>query len=456
MRIEKLYIKNFGPFKEEEFNFKTGCINLIVGKNASGKTQLASTLLYLVEGKSVLSINRGIPSEESIVEAVISQKSSKYKLSRKVCKNKFYIDYSNQVESYSKLKELRFIDIENFNPYIVFIDNMLLKEISIDIKGFDKIEELLKDNTEALVFLEYFKKKLVENTKKNRIVTSSYSEQTVYSYLSFIIKFLNCKEKQPIIFDGVSWNLSDKYKVFLLYIISELSKMNQVILIDYKDYTIDKIYKDLYIKKIKELRPGFISASRIGYKYDKKYNVFSRMDDNTNKTKVKLEYIRDTILQRDENRYIEFKEVKGNNPINSIISLIDQYVVAFLNDYKSEEGIIIWGITDQDGKVVGIELDRNQRDKIRREISEKLSKISPSIPKSSYELDLINVIDGNNNKIKDLFVLEVRVKYTKSKYLYSTASGEIYIKTDGGKKKLNMIDVQNELLYRNRLVIKEK
>src|ERR1700728_1627503 len=90
-------------------------------------------------------------------------------------------------------------------------------------------------------------------------------------------------------------------------------------------------------------------------------------------------------LLLEESRGIEFKEVRGNNPVNSIVNTADEYAVAFLN---AEGGRILWGVRDSDGIVVGIPLDRQQRDRLRKSITDKLHSIQPPIDPTQFELNL--------------------------------------------------------------------
>ena len=50
---------------------------------------------------------------------------------------------------------------------------------------------------------------------------------------------------------------------------------------------------------------------------------------------------------------MNFKEVKGDNPVRSISSIVDEYAVAFLNIGRKGVGRVYWGVSD-DRKVVGV------------------------------------------------------------------------------------------------------
>lgn len=147
---------------------------------------------------------------------------------------------------------------------------------------------------------------------------------------------------------------------------------------------------------------------------------------------------------------MEFKEIKGINTIDSILSLADQYVVAYLNEKTNQRGRIIWGVTDTERKVVGVKLDYKQRDELSKRITEKLGQIQPSLPPSIYNINIEKVFDKALNEIEGLFIVEIFVEPYENNFLYSTSKGDVYIKTDGGKKKLTSIELQQELLLRRK------
>src|ERR1044072_5633200 len=98
----------------------------------------------------------------------------------------------------------------------------------------------------------------------------------------------------------------------------------------------------------------------------------------------------------EESRFVEFKEVKGTNPIDAIKNTADEYVVAFLN---SEGGRIYWGIRDIDRTVVGVRSDARQRDEIRRVVVDKLGQIQPSITPTAYRILFHEIHDAGEGVI---------------------------------------------------------
>ena len=64
------------------------------------------------------------------------------------------------------------------------------------------------------------------------------------------------------------------------------------------------------------------------------------------------------------------------DPVGSINQNVDRYVVAYLN--SKIEGSIYWGITN-DGEVVGVNLDKTQRDRVRQLVDQKLRNCDPFV-----------------------------------------------------------------------------
>jgi predicted HTH transcriptional regulator len=137
----------------------------------------------------------------------------------------------------------------------------------------------------------------------------------------------------------------------------------------------------------------------------------------------------------------------GRNPVNSILSIADKYVVAYLNSPKRQKGSIFWGVRDSDRKIVGVQLTACDRDKLRRVVTEKLHKISPTLAPGAYSIDIHPLYQADNEK-GEMYLVEIKVPSSMERILFSTGNGEVYLKTDSGKKKLTTFELQRELIRR--------
>lgn len=137
-------------------------------------------------------------------------------------------------------------------------------------------------------------------------------------------------------------------------------------------------------------------------------------------------------VRMDETRHIEFKEVLGKKPVDSIKNAADEYAVAFLN---SEGGRIFWGVRDSDGMVIGVTLSAAERDLLRRDVTNKLGSIQPQIDPTQFGLVLhpVSTVDV----IENLFVVELVIPRISVRDPFYTSSHEVFVRLDGVKKKLS-------------------
>ena len=154
-------------------------------------------------------------------------------------------------------------------------------------------------------------------------------------------------------------------------------------------------------------------------------------DNLTQPTQIR--FVLDQPVPFEETRFYEFKEIKGNNPSNRITKDSDEYAVAFLN---REGGRIFWGVRDSDRITVGVKLDEEQRDEVRRIVSENLGSITPPISVKGWHLQFHSVYDLQGKAIEDLWVIELVVSPPQKKEVFYTSKLELHVKTEGGKKKL--------------------
>jgi len=149
-------------------------------------------------------------------------------------------------------------------------------------------------------------------------------------------------------------------------------------------------------------------------------------------------------VELEETRDCEFKEIRGTNPIRSMSRNVERYMVAYLN---GSSGSIYWGIRDVDRVVVGVKLDYNERDQTRRMITDQANHIQPAVSPSDYRIEFYPVYD-KEQPVEDLYVIELFVRKPPTNLLYFTGAGEVYVKTEAGKKKLNGLAIQDEIIRR--------
>ena len=147
----------------------------------------------------------------------------------------------------------------------------------------------------------------------------------------------------------------------------------------------------------------------------------------------------------EESMTCEFKEVKGQNPTQAIGKVVDEYVVAYLNEAG---GSVYWGIRDNDRLVVGVTLDHDKRDQVRQVVGQKIAAIAPSVSSDCYQVPFHKVMHTAEGTVapENTLVVEVSVRPPDSGALYLTGSGEAYKKTLGGKRKLTGAELLNALL----------
>jgi Putative DNA-binding domain len=156
-------------------------------------------------------------------------------------------------------------------------------------------------------------------------------------------------------------------------------------------------------------------------------------------------YVLGERLDGDEDRLVEYKEIKGSNPVDAIKNAADEYAVAFLN---SSGGRMFWGVRDGDRVVVGVPLAYADRDKIRQIVTNKLSGIKPQIDPTSFRLEFHEVFDGGS-PVPDLSVVELVIPESGGSTLFWTEGDETFVMLDGVKKRLQGPQIEAFIRSRN-------
>jgi tetratricopeptide (TPR) repeat protein len=170
-------------------------------------------------------------------------------------------------------------------------------------------------------------------------------------------------------------------------------------------------------------------------------------------------FVKGEIFQKEEGKCIEFKREidSSKNLVSGIVDYTERYVIGFLNALTAGELYI--GIDDL-GSVFGINLNRNDRDNLSQQISNKLKNADPPVPMSCYEIEPLEVFDAFGSPIENLNIVRVLILQTdEEEYLYKAAkSGYWFYTTDEShvfyKKgtncfKLNSQEIAAEIRNRN-------
>ena len=154
-------------------------------------------------------------------------------------------------------------------------------------------------------------------------------------------------------------------------------------------------------------------------------------DDLTQPTKIR--FVQAQPIPFEETLFYEFKVIEGKKLVRSIEKAAEEYTVAFLN---RKGGRIFWGIRDGDRITIGITLNETQRDEIRVSVSEKLGSIQPPVSVDHWQLEFHEVYGLQGQTIEDLWVVELVVPPPQESHVFYTGNGQLFVRTDGGRKKL--------------------
>lgn len=431
MRLISVDAENFGPFHSKRLMFSDSNLSVILGPNCSGKTQLAGAILFGLFGRKYVELRREIKQDSSVLLS-ISDSDKIHSIGH---------GYSSTDGFYKIPKEEVFV--KTLHECIAF-DLMPSFCMSQGMQSQISFESLPTDNSTFDFLRNHAGYKTVMDIIHNQNSAGSESQIIL---LRFINEYLHRKKSSyrfPLIVD-IEFNLLSIEAIEIIWLlIKEISTLNQVIIftahMDFiKKFSLESsVVEQLsFIKKSETSPVGFNSFANVKPRYSHKKRVANR----NNRLLKGLKW------KSDENIYTEFKEVKGNAPVNSIKNIADQYIVAFLNSPEKRPGSIFWGIRDKDKSVVGVFLEYEHRDQLRKALINKLHDIQPVIPLTNYRV-IFHEVYENDKPCDNLYVVEVSVIPVKELFLFSTGKNEVYIKTDSGKKKLTSYELQMEVLKR--------
>jgi Tfp pilus assembly protein PilF len=171
-------------------------------------------------------------------------------------------------------------------------------------------------------------------------------------------------------------------------------------------------------------------------------------------------FVQGEIFPQEEGDSVEFKEIKSQKPVNTIVNHAEQYVVGFLN--AQIEGDLYLGIDDS-GSIQGVALNRNDRDEIGKNIPNKLRMTDPPISPYHYIVTFHDIFNVERKVIEELYVVQIHVIKTEEDkiYLYKTSGdktsgGNVYLKKGSTCMKLTSEEIGKEIKRRTQVHLRKK
>lgn len=433
MHFTRLSLKNFGPFRDIAVDFPPAGVFVISGPNASGKSQLVGAAIAAIAGKRAIAIDpagqgpssvslelsdEGAEEVASLTVAAIGAGSGKG-LAR--CE----LTHSPTPMTQALLGLLQ----RHAGPRLLLGESTRMDRLSErDIAVFENAAplELLRSN-------------FWDEMRSSGWLGSNAHSGGVGVVIDVIREFtarIDVKQL-PLLVDGVFGQLDTRASEFCGALLQLVGRDSQVIVVT-PSFAQQPLGQELILLPRHESPLNAMAR----YMRPARFREPSRKPAQTDRRgKFKL----GERFPTPENRVCELKEVKGKNPVGSIGQVVDQYVVAFLNAGKEQIGSIFWGVTDSDRAVVGVPLTDTQCDEIRRVVVEKVGNIMPPLAPTGLRIEFHLV---TSESPVPLYLVEVRVPAVQGTYLYATGAEDVFVKTEAGKKKLTILQIQEELLRR--------
>ncbi|CAG9164516.1 ATP-binding protein [Cupriavidus pampae] len=426
MYFAKIVLTNFGPFSDAEFSFEPHAINWIIGRNGSGKTQMAGAMLAALVGRPALVLTPGGVGPSSVVLSVTDRDTSETVGLHitEVPSGKPEVSKANGPLVLRALTAMSGSE----SQLLMIGHGTETNHAAID---FHEVETLLPDRIKLHPLWEALR----QQSGRAHYIGSGAQRSALELIIQFVAR-RRASVKLPLIVDEVLWRWSRDESDLHLELLVEIARESQVLVL-------------CPHRNDAEVGPGPVMEilPAPGPKSLAAFNSWYESRKPNIRPLVQKKWVRGEQYPAQESRTCEFKEIKGSNPLGAIRGVVDQYAVAFMNAGLPQEGAIFWGIRDADRAIVGVELRPQDCDELRRIVTERLHQIVPPIAPTAYRIDLHPVSSGSV-VIENLYVVEVRVPSVRRTLLFATGAQEVYVKTDAGKRKLSALELQQELIQR--------
>jgi DNA replication and repair protein RecF len=182
MNIAKVSLINFRNFKKINLNFSKN-INLLVGKNAQGKTSILESIYLLAVTKTF---------RDSIDENLINFNSDNYKISGRIKKHNSVSDYTIQYDREKKRVFVNDTEVKKISDYLSNINSIIFYPEDIDFikdnpntrRKIINIEISQLYNEYVIVCNKYNKILKIRNEYLKKIYINNLSDLTYFNILT--------------------------------------------------------------------------------------------------------------------------------------------------------------------------------------------------------------------------------------------------------------------------------
>ncbi|KAH9490732.1 Schlafen-like protein 1 [Bulinus truncatus] len=136
-----------------------------------------------------------------------------------------------------------------------------------------------------------------------------------------------------------------------------------------------------------------------------------------------------------ETRHAEFKKGGVLHDKKSFRAIVGKYMCGFLN---SEGGTIYFGVSDI-GDVVGVDVNSDMEQSIRKDIVYTAHLIEPHVSSRDFSVNFARVMDQSGELSNDLKVLEVCVRPREPPKRMYSYKDIIYMRRDGSLQNLGQV-----------------
>ena len=164
-------------------------------------------------------------------------------------------------------------------------------------------------------------------------------------------------------------------------------------------------------------------------------------------------FVKGESFPQEEGDSVEFKDIKSQRPVNTIVNHAEEYVVGFLN--AQIEGDLYLGIDDS-GIIQGVSLNRKDRDEILRCIPNKLGMTDPPISHHDYILTVHDIFNSERERIEEKSVVQIHVIKTEYKDIYRTSGRSVYLKKGSSCMNLTIEQIRKEIERRTQVHLRKE